>query len=219
MQTKSTIPLFPLGVVLMPHLRLPLHIFEERYKIMIGECLEHNKEFGVVYFDSREIKKVGCTAQIVEVLKEYDTGEMDIITVGRRRFMLTEIYEEKPYLEAGVVYFDDSPEEEDEALIELARQGMESLKALDRMTGNEIDYAPMERLDLKRISFLISGIDGFKLSEKQRLLEMTSTRKRLESGVQSLQKVLERAKISKEIEKIIGGNGNIKKMLNQDDTG
>ncbi|UCF92297.1 MAG: LON peptidase substrate-binding domain-containing protein [Desulfobacterales bacterium] len=217
MQAPSTIPLFPLGVVLMPHMPLPLHIFEERYKTMIGECLAENKEFGVVYFNGKEIGKVGCTAQIVEVLKRYENGEMDIVTVGNTRFFIKELYDAKPYLEASVVYFDDRAEEESEALATLARQGLTSLKELNRVTGGIRDYGPPEALGLKRISFLIAGIEGFTPAEKQRLLEMTSTRRRLESGVRSLRQVFQRALLTQEIQGLIGGNGNIKRILKRYD--
>ena len=67
--SQNTIPLFPLGLVLMPQMPLPLHIFEERYKLMIGECLAENKEFGIVYFNGTDIQSVGCTASIESILK------------------------------------------------------------------------------------------------------------------------------------------------------
>ena len=135
MNKKFTIPLFPLGVVLMPHVALPLHIFEERYKTMNGECLENNEVFGVIYFDGNQISRVGCTAQIVEVLKVYDNGEMDIITVGRNRFLLSAIYDEKPYLEADVIDYDDLPEKGSEELTRLAKQGLKFLKKRQELSN------------------------------------------------------------------------------------
>ncbi len=98
MHREARIPLFPLEVVLLPHISLPLHIFEERYKLMIGDCLAQDRGFGVVYFDGSELKKVGCTAKIMRVLKRYDDGRMDIITRGEKRFVLKKIFDEKPYL-------------------------------------------------------------------------------------------------------------------------
>jgi Lon protease-like protein len=213
MPEKNTIPLFPLGVVLMPYMPLPLHIFEERYKTMICECLEENKEFGIVYFNGSKTHKIGCSAQIAEVLKRYENGELDIIAVGKSRFFIKELYDTKPYLEAKVVFFDDEPEEENWEYIELARQGIEFLEELDRMTGEVKDYGAPEELGVKQISFLISECEGFTLKEKQRLLEMTSTKSRLKSGVKALQKVLQRAQLTQEIQDIISGNGNIKKIL------
>jgi Lon protease-like protein len=195
---------------------LPLHIFEERYKIMIGECIDENREFGIVYFNGKEISKVGCTAQIREVIKQYESGEMDIVTVGRSRFYTREILDVKPYLEGVVTFFDDPPETVTDELTALARQGIESLKQLDRMTGGPETQEPIVEVDIKRVSFLISGIEGYTMEEKQRLLEMTSTKKRLESGMKSLQKVLQRVQLTHEIQNIISGNGNILKMLSKD---
>ncbi len=213
MPAETTIPLFPLGVVLLPHMSLPLHIFEERYKIMINECLEAEKEFGIVYFDGSGISSAGCTAQIVEVLKRFENGEMDILTVGNRRFLINEIHDTQPYLEADIVYFDDQPETKSEELTELANQGITHLNELGEITGEGKDYEDIEIFNAKRVSFLIAGIDGFTPAEKQRLLEMTSTRKRLESGIQALQKVIQRETLTREIQNIISGNGNIKKIL------
>lgn len=217
MNTDNTIPLFPLGVVLLPHMTLPLHIFEERYKVMIRECMEENKEFGILYFDGSEISKVGCTAQIVEVLKEYDTGEMDIVTRGKSRFYTGKIFDAKPYLEGTVTFFDDQSEAVTDDMIAMAKQAIESLKRLDRVTGGFGPDDPVAKEDVKRVSFLISGIDGYTMEEKQRLLEMTSTKKRLENGVKSLQMVLERVILTRRIQTIIGGNGNILKILQKDE--
>jgi Lon protease-like protein len=88
---QSLLPLFPLEVVLLPEEPLPLHIFEERYKEMIGECLKAKasgggqQEFGVVLAKGQEIYDVGCTARIVNLTRQYADGRMDILTVGKRR--------------------------------------------------------------------------------------------------------------------------------------
>ena len=110
MVDQTTIPLFPLEVVLMPSMPLPLHIFEERYKLMIGECLEQDSEFGVVYQKGTEMKDIGCTARIVQVLRRFDDGRLDIMTQGINRFIIESINEERPYFQAKVVYFDDQSE-------------------------------------------------------------------------------------------------------------
>jgi Lon protease-like protein len=115
-KTKK-VPLFPLGVVLLPEMLLPLHIFEERYRLMISECLIENRPFGIVLFDGAAIRSVGCMAAIKEVTRRYDDGRMDIITQGKDRFVIHEIIEEKPYMEARVVFFDD----EDEISVEEVR--------------------------------------------------------------------------------------------------
>jgi Lon protease-like protein len=161
MDTETTIPLFPLGVVLLPAMVLPLHIFEERYKIMIGECLEHNNEFGIVYSDQKEIRKKGCTAKIVKVLKRYDDGRMDILTRGVSRFLIEGIIDDKPYLEARVAYFDDAAGEKSEDLAKLVYDGIKLLRELDTLTGKRTDYQSLSKLDPKIISFLLAYNDEF----------------------------------------------------------
>lgn len=213
MYLETILPLFPLNVVLMPDMPLPLHIFEERYKTMMGECLEQNKEFGIVYISGDELRQVGCTAKVVEVLKRYEDGEMDIITLGRNRFIIREVYDGKPYFEAKVIHFDDVPEEESGELLMLAREGIESLKELDKIIGIPRDYEELKDLGAKPVSFLVSGSEGLPLEEKQELLEMTSTRERLKSSVRSLQKVLEATKINKEVRETSKGDGDIMEIL------
>ena len=78
----ALLPLFPLEVVLLPGTPLPLHIFEPRYKEMIGECLANDAPFGVVRALEEGIAEVGCTAEIITVTKEYPDGRMDLICRG-----------------------------------------------------------------------------------------------------------------------------------------
>jgi Lon protease-like protein len=80
------LPIFPLELVLFPETPLPLHIFEPRYKEMIGECQAQKAPFGVVRAVEKGLAEVGCTAEILEVTKRYDDGRLDILTEGRRRF-------------------------------------------------------------------------------------------------------------------------------------
>lgn len=104
------LPLFPLEVVLMPGGHLPLHIFEERYKEMIGEALREKTEFGVVLVSGKGLEEVGCTATIEGVLHEYADGRLDIVTLGRRRFEILLVNEERDFLRGAVEFFDDDPE-------------------------------------------------------------------------------------------------------------
>lgn len=104
---EELLPLFPLQVVLFPRTALPLHIFEERYKQMIGEVLRGKSEFGVVQAGEKGIVNTGCTATIEKVLKEYPDGRMDLLAVGRRRFEIILLNDEKPYLRGAVEFFDD----------------------------------------------------------------------------------------------------------------
>ena len=104
---QQLLPLFPLNVVLFPRTPLPLHIFEERYKEMIGESIESGTEFGVVLAGEKGIVNTGCTAVIEKVLKTYDDGRMDVLASGRRRFEILLLNDDKSYLRGAVEYFDD----------------------------------------------------------------------------------------------------------------
>ena len=209
MRPEARIPLFPLGIVLLPKIPLPLHIFEERYKLMIGECLKEEKEFGIVYFSAADVQTAGCTARIEKVLKRYEDGRLDILTYGQRRFLIREMFDQKPYLEARVVFFDDEAHVDASFCRNMAERGAALLKQAASSLEEQAVYDFAAANDFKSISFLIAGYDGFSPEEKQRFLEMTSTRERLEKGVAALEKIIERSRITDEIHKIIGGNGNM----------
>ncbi len=106
------IPLFPLNVVLLPGGDLPLHIFEPRYRRMVHDCIEHKSEFGMLLSLPKGVVRVGCTAEIVDVAKQYDDGRLDIVTVGRAPFRIVELANVEPFsedtlLEGEVDYLDD----------------------------------------------------------------------------------------------------------------
>jgi Lon protease-like protein len=104
---KRLIPLFPLQLVVFPRTRLPLHIFEERYKEMVGNAIRDNSEFGVVLAKDEGIVNAGCTVLVDKVLEMYPDGRMDIMTRGEHRFEIIHLSEEKDYLQAEVNFFDD----------------------------------------------------------------------------------------------------------------
>jgi Lon protease-like protein len=101
------IPLFPLHVVVFPRTHLPLHIFEERYKQMVGASIRDETEFGVVLAENDGIVNAGCTVKVEKVLEMYADGRMDILTRGERRFEIGNLNEEKDYLQGEVEFFDD----------------------------------------------------------------------------------------------------------------
>lgn len=105
------IPLFPLDLVLFPRAPLPLHIFEDRYKEMIGVCLESNSPFGVVRAQREGLATVGCTANILRVMHRYPDGRMDILCEGDQRFEIGTLDNARSYLEAQVDEFEDEYEE------------------------------------------------------------------------------------------------------------
>jgi Lon protease-like protein len=147
------LPLFPLRVVLLPAAELPLHIFEDRYKEMIGAALRDKTEFGIVLANEKGIVNTGCTAAVERVLREYADGRLDILVVGRRRFELLEIDDQLAYLRGSVEYFDDddasAPEEDARAR---AIAGYNEWRALSA-------DAPLPDADARdpRLSFRLAG--------------------------------------------------------------
>ena len=132
---QELLPLFPLEVVLFPRTPLPLHIFEERYKEMVGDALENKSEFGVVLAGEKGIVSTGCTASVEKVMKSYPDGRMDILTLGRRRFEIILLNEEKSYLRGAVEFFDD---EEFEAIPdETSQRVLEAYAAMREMEDQE----------------------------------------------------------------------------------
>jgi len=208
---EDWLPLFPLGVVLLPGQTLPLHIFEERYKQMIGECLESDRPFGLVCYTGAEMKAAGCTARVTDVLKRYPDGRLDVLCAGQRRFRIEEQDQRAAYLQGRVRYFDDEPLPPEEATIQelrdSARRGLVYLQELTALLGSAPAAEQPEALELEPISFVLSGSEGFTLEERQAFLEMTSTAERIRKAVGALQKLVERLKLSLEIRRIIGGNG------------
>jgi Lon protease-like protein len=104
---QGLLPLFPLQVVLLPGAELPLHIFEDRYKEMIGEVMRERQEFGVVLAHEKGIVNTGCTATVDRVVRQYPDGRLDIMVRGRRRFEIMLLNDERSYLRGTVEFFDD----------------------------------------------------------------------------------------------------------------
>ena len=105
---ESMIPLFPLDIVLLPTEEVQLHIFENRYKHMIKDCIENSEKFGVVLKDKKKIANVGCTASIKEVLKDYVTGEYDVLIKGDKKFNVTNMLKDKNLWVGEIEYFKES---------------------------------------------------------------------------------------------------------------
>lgn len=211
MPTKAVIPIFPLGLVMLPEMSLPLHIFEERYKSMTKACIDQQKEFGIVYFSGKQLQTTGCTARIEKILKRYADGRLDIMTRGADRFSIRELFDKKPYLQAEIEFFDDQPTEstDNETLQKLAGRGFQLLRQINATTEQYEEDRLANQPGCKAASFIIAACEGFSFEEKQRFLEMTSTAKRLGSALEALEKLLERINITRKIARIIGGNGNL----------
>jgi Lon protease-like protein len=199
----ALIPLFPLDVVLFPGTPLPLHIFEPRYKEMIGECLAQNRAFGVVRAAEQGLVDVGCTAEVVTVVKEYEDGRLDIVTEGRKRFQLVRVDQERSFLRADVLMIEDDPAMPSQEDTDRATQLHSELLA---MAGARQDISAA---DPAMLSFYLAGSLPLDLDFKQKLLSLRSEPERLTLLIGYLEKIIPNLHRAARAKEKAGGNGHV----------
>ncbi len=198
------VPLFPLQAVLFPRTNLPLHIFEERYKEMIGECLEKQKEFGVVLAQENAMENVGCMARITEVVRKYDDGRMDIVVQGQRRFEIMFLDRNKAYLRGAPQLF----EEESDGVPaddERRKQAMEIYGEVVKLLEAEVEEPP-DAQD-SQLSYQIMARLPADLNFKQTILKSRSESERLNDVITFLGKASHRLAVTLRTRRKAGGNG------------
>ncbi len=202
----ADIPLFPLNVVLMPGTPLPLHIFEERYKLMVNECLDSETEFGMVLADESGTRQVGCTARIVELVQRYEDGRLVILVEGSRRFRLKNILTGEPYYVGEVEYLEDEPEEDVTSLAEECVALLERVieAATEGSVGIEIEPP------YRNLSFAIAGRIEFDLETRQQILELPTEKERLEKVKKLLAEAAGRLERERQLRKIAEKNGHLR---------
>jgi len=203
------LPLFPLPLVLFPDTPLPLHIFEERYKEMIGEAIAQREEFGVVLAKEGGIVNMGCTATVSQVLQRYSDGRLDLLALGRRRFEITAVDEERAFLRAEVEYFDD--EELRNTPAELREKAMTAYRPLRELEDPEIVVEP-ER-DSPHLSFQLAQFLA-DLDAKQAVLTLRSEIERLELLISILPGYIARREKTAMAKKLAPRNGHAKHVVN-----
>jgi Lon protease-like protein len=166
-------PLFPLGIVALPHELVPLHIFEERYKTMIGECLERGSEFGIVWAEDDGLRPVGCAVEIAEVLEEMEDGRMNILTRGTRPFRIVDRQDDFPYPAGTVEFLLDKDEDADQGTADAAHEAYNVL--VEHATDRTLER---EELDAMSAYQMAATVD-FGLEAKQGLLDLRSENARL----------------------------------------
>ena len=182
----TTLPLFPLNVVLFPGMSLPLHIFEERYKAMIGDCIDHEEPFGVVLIregqevgDPAEPFHVGTTARIVRV-ESLAEGRMNIITEGGQRFETVRITQRLPHLAGQVRYLEDrAGDVSSETVAEVREQYTALLRNLSALAGGW-SARPEVPEDPVRLSYGVAANLDLPRPVRQELLELPSAGERLQ---------------------------------------
>jgi Lon protease-like protein len=201
--TFLRIPLFPLPLVLFPHANLPLHIFEPRYKQMIRECIDHPSEFGIVLIREGGAMKIGCTAAVVEVTRQYDDGRMDIQVEGGSAFEIQEVFKEKPYLEARIELL---AEDGDPKTAKIP-QDLLDLYGQCHMLLFGSDPEAIDRDENESVAFAIADSLPLDLEEKQIILAMRNENERLARLVPMLQQLVPRAEVRHRMRQKAGGNG------------
>jgi Lon protease-like protein len=171
--SASDFPLFPLGLVALPTELIPLHIFEERYKTMINECLEREQEFGIVWLADDGLRQIGCACEIDRVLERMEDGRINLVVRGTRPFRVLERQGHLPY-PAGVIEFvEDLGDEVDPELLASAREAYADL--VRRATDREPDSEALAEMG----AYEMAATVDFGLDAKQGLLDLRSENARL----------------------------------------
>lgn len=207
-QNSGIIPLFPLPIIIFPDERLPLHIFEPRYKLMIQRCLKLGQDarFGVSFVEEDRIADIGCTAAIDGIITEYSDGRYDISARGGERFCIKNILDRAEYLEAEVEYLSDPENERVEVQL---RDRVFALHArfTELTSGRPVmhDYS-----HAAVVSFSLASDAGLPNQLRQQLLEMIGEGKRLAFLAQHFQKMNEEISSKHEVREKVGSNGFLK---------
>jgi Lon protease-like protein len=201
-------PLFPLGIVLLPTEIVPLHIFEERYKLMIRECLDSQGEFGIVWLSGDGLREVGCTASVSQVLKELEDGQMNILVAGGRPFRLLRRIDDMAYPAGDVEILEDASEANDAAVLEeLTSEAHERYADLvEHVTDERPSPGDLDHLDAYGMAATIE----FEAAPKQSLLELRSERERLVQVRDLFVATLKRISDAEEAGELARSNGRIR---------
>jgi ATP-dependent Lon protease len=202
------IPLFPLNVVLLPGADLPLHIFEPRYRQMVSRCLDEKSEFGMLLSLPKGLVRVGCTAEILEVVKRYDDGRMDILTVGRAPFRILELFNveaftEDSLLEGQVDYLDDR---ERPAEARLQRELVELYEVCHTIVYGDYPRGIQGNVP-ENFSYIVAGTLPMDVMWKQQVLELRSEADREERLVTYLREWAPHLQKAEALRQRADGNG------------
>jgi Lon protease-like protein len=166
-------PLFPLGIVALPSELIPLHIFEPRYKTMIGRCLEEESEFGIVWMADDGLRPIGCACEIAEVLERLPDGRINLVARGTRVFRIEERQEDLPYPAATVEFLAERDEQPDE------RAAAGAHIAYADLVDHATDRVPEPGEIAAMTAYEMAATVEFGLDAKQGLLDLRSETARL----------------------------------------
>jgi Lon protease-like protein len=196
--------LFPLPIVLVPTERIPLHIFEPRYRELIAECIEHGEEFGLVLATGDgAVHEIGTRAAVAQVLEVLDDDAMNIVVEGGERFRLVDLTSGRAFT-TGIV---ETVEDEDEPPLEAdVERATEVFRQLAEAADSDVDL-PDPRSPL--YDFELTARVDFAVSSKQELLAMTSPRARMKTLIELLETALEAVQLEAVLRERASRNGKV----------
>jgi Lon protease-like protein len=202
-------PLFPLGIVALPSESVPLHIFEDRYRRMIEQCLlaeegTLGRQFGIVWLSDEELKQVGCACELETVLERMEDGRLNILTRGMRPFRLLERQDDLPFPAGVVEFLSDDEEELDGEAAAAARVVYQEL--VRQATDRTLEDSELGEMDAYRMAATVE----FEPDAKQQLLELRSENARLRLLATLLREALERLELVERAQARARSNGKVR---------
>jgi Lon protease-like protein len=199
----AEIGLFPLELVLLPTERVPLHIFEPRYKELIGECLAEEREFGLLFEDEGGRREIGTRAAVVEVLQVFDDGRMNVVVEGRERFRLVGLTSGRAFLTGDVEEVDD---DDDPPRRRDVQRALTSFRRLIEVAESDVEEPVGESGSL---AFELAARIDFGLELKQELLELRSERRRMTRIVELIERATAAIAAEREVRRRASANGRV----------
>jgi Lon protease-like protein len=183
---------------------VPLHIFEERYKLMIGECLEAGREFGILWLADDGLREIGCSARITEVLERMDDGRMNILVQGTRPLRLLRRLDDLDYPAGDVELLDEDPPGDQAGPAAEAHEQYAEL--VEKVTDSRPSGSDLDELD----AYGMAATLDFALEAKQGLLEQRSESERLKSLADLFAATIRRLEHSERAAERAQGNGKVR---------
>ncbi len=201
-ELKEGFRLFPLGLALLPAEVVPLHIFEERYKTMINECLEREEQFGIVWMASGGLRDVGCAAEVTQLLERAEDGRMNILVQGTDAFRLVRRIDDLAYPAGDIEILDDDPDGGGEGEETRARYA----DLVERVTDSRPSETDLAELD----AYGMAATLDFEMENKQELLELRTEAGRLVRLRALFEKALKRIDHAEAAAEQARSNGKVK---------
>jgi Lon protease-like protein len=204
MTRQSDFPLFDLGLVALPTELVPLYIFEDRYKAMMGRCLEDESEFGIVWTAGDEPRAIGCACEILDVLERYDDGRLNLVARGTRPFRVDSRQEDLEYPAGTIEFLADREEDVDPELL------AETQHAYSVLVEEATDHPPTDD-DLAHMgAYAMAATVEFGLEAKQGLLDLRSETARLRLLGRLLRAAVKRIEFMANVSERARSNGKVR---------